>query len=282
MLKSRLVSPLAIALIASCGGPPSEDSGLELAPVPGGQLEYEVRGDGEPVLFIHGGFIAATFLPVVADPALEGYRLIRYHRRGYARSTSAGDAFSIEQHAADAAALLRHLGVNRAHVVGHSGGGIVAVQFALDYPDLVHSLALLEPPIDLFGREREPGDRGWEGDPVGALDEFFIGVGGPNWKEDLARTVPGGLEQAERDAARSLAVATPALRKWVFDVEKAGRISVPILHMRGEDGSSSAILETLWPARERYEVPGTNHMFLIQDPATTASGIAEFISRHPF
>ena len=290
---TRLVGPLAIALIAACGTPPTEDSAAAssqvdivsgLVPVPGGQLEYELRGDGEPVLFIHGSGVAATFLPVVHDPSLEGFRLIRLHRRGYAGSTSAGDAFSIAQDAADAAALLQHLGVDRAHVVGHSAGGIVALQLALDYADLVHSLALLEPPLSAWMAEREPRDRDWQGNPAKAVDDFFRQrfIGGPDWQAEVERTVPGGPEQAMRDASRLFVVEFPALARWAFDAEEAGRVSVPILYMRGENGfPRGQNIDTWWPEREITEVPEAGHMFPAQDPRATASGIADFIARHP-
>jgi pimeloyl-ACP methyl ester carboxylesterase len=93
------------------------------APVQDGELEYDTRGDGEPILFIHGGLIAGdSFRPLFAEPSLADYRLITYHRRGYAGSTapnvSLDDRF--EQAPADAVALLEHIGERRAHVVGHS------------------------------------------------------------------------------------------------------------------------------------------------------------------
>src|SRR5215211_5677151 len=53
----------------------------------GAALEYEISGTGEPVLFIHGAFIADTFRLLLTEPALESrYQLILYHRRGYAGS----------------------------------------------------------------------------------------------------------------------------------------------------------------------------------------------------
>src|SRR5215218_9684751 len=104
---------------------------LNRASVDGAELEYEVTGTREPVVFIHGAFIADTFRPLLAEPSLAGrYRLILYHRRGYADSSRASGPVSVAQQAADCRALLRHLGVQRAHVVGHSYGGIVALQLA--------------------------------------------------------------------------------------------------------------------------------------------------------
>ena len=56
---------------------------MERASLDEAELEYEVSGTGEPVVFIHGAFIADTFRPLLAEPTLAGrYRLILYHRRG--------------------------------------------------------------------------------------------------------------------------------------------------------------------------------------------------------
>ena len=73
--------------------------------------------------------VAATHqtLPFLFEPALvDRYRLIRYHRRGQAGSTRADNA-------ADAASLLDHLSVRRAHVAGHSTGAAIALQLVLDH-----------------------------------------------------------------------------------------------------------------------------------------------------
>jgi pimeloyl-ACP methyl ester carboxylesterase len=119
---------------------------LERASLDGAELEYQLSGTGEPVIFIHGAFIADIFHPLLAEPSLaDRYRLILYHRRGYAGSSRASGPVSVAQQAADCRALLRHLGVERAHVVGHSYGGDVALQLALESPGVVHSLVLLEP-----------------------------------------------------------------------------------------------------------------------------------------
>jgi pimeloyl-ACP methyl ester carboxylesterase len=119
---------------------------LERARTEGAELEYEVSGTGEPVVFIHGAFIADMFRPLLAEPSLAGrYQLILYHRRGYAGSSRTSGPISVARQAADCRDLLRHLGVERAHVMGHSYGGAVALQLALDTPGVAHSLALLEP-----------------------------------------------------------------------------------------------------------------------------------------
>src|SRR5260370_41525792 len=95
---------------------------MQIAAINGVELEYEVVGSGEPVLLI-SPVLADGFLPLVQEPALaDHYQLIRYHKRGWARSTHTPPPVSIADHAADAAALLDRLGLGRAHVAGHSAG----------------------------------------------------------------------------------------------------------------------------------------------------------------
>jgi pimeloyl-ACP methyl ester carboxylesterase len=108
---------------------------MEKTMINGMELEYEVKGSGEPVLLIATGPIADSFLPFLSHPSLVGhYRLISYHQRGQAGSKRSPVPVSFEQHAADAAALLDHLGIRCAHIAGHSTGGSIALQLALDRP----------------------------------------------------------------------------------------------------------------------------------------------------
>ena len=106
------------------------------------------RRVGEPVVLVHGSIIADAFAPLLVEPALTGsYRLVSYHRRGFAGSTHPDRPLSIAEQAAHCRALLAALGIDRAHVVGHSYGGVIALQLAMDAPELVRSLALLEPAL---------------------------------------------------------------------------------------------------------------------------------------
>jgi pimeloyl-ACP methyl ester carboxylesterase len=188
-------------------GAPRGRQRLERARTDGAELEYEVSGRGEPAVFIHGAFIADTFRPLLAEPSLAGhYRLILYHRRGYAGSSRASEPVSVAQQAADCRALLHHLGVERAHVVGHSYGGIVALQLALDAPSVAHSLALLEPGLMVgAGAQgyRESLARGveryWEAGAEVVVDEFLQGRW-PGYRATLDRVLPGAFAQAVADA----------------------------------------------------------------------------------
>jgi pimeloyl-ACP methyl ester carboxylesterase len=116
--------------------------------VAGVELDYTIAGKGDPVVFLHGGILTSWFEPLMAEPVLADlYQLISYHRPGYGTSSLPAEPLTVAGQAACCLALMRHLGLAKAHLVGHSIGGCIALQAALDAPDAVASLALLEPPV---------------------------------------------------------------------------------------------------------------------------------------
>jgi pimeloyl-ACP methyl ester carboxylesterase len=267
--------------------------------VDGVDLEYVVAGAGEPVLLIHGAFLADAFAPLLAEPALTNrYRVISYHRRGFAGSAPAGAEASIPRQAADARALLAHLGVDRAHIVGHSYGGCVALQLALDAPEAVHSLALLEPGLlavpaadRWFAEVGGPCIARYEaGDAAGAVATFLRGVFGPDVYAALARTVPDGVEQAVADAGTFFRTDLPGLQAWQFGPEEARRITQPVLGVLGADsdavmvsplfGEADTLLRELLPQTEPFGLPDATHALQVMNPRGMAEGLAAFFARH--
>src|ERR1700694_5506787 len=116
--------------------------------VAGIELEYRVRGEGEPIVFLHGGILTDWFGALADDLARAGsYRLVSYHRPGYGSSTLPSEPITMAGQAECCLALMRHLGLGKAHLVGHSIGACIALQAALQEPEAVASVALLEPPV---------------------------------------------------------------------------------------------------------------------------------------
>lgn len=152
------------------------------------------------------------------DELARKYQLIHYHRRGYVGSSRGTEPLTIPRQAADAAALLRHLRVERAHVAGHSYGGIIALQLALDASAQVHSLALLEPalragPMGRAHMERTVGPARQlflAGDQAGFVVSFTDGVFGPGWQPVVERRLPGAMAQAIADASTFFEEQPPA------------------------------------------------------------------------
>jgi pimeloyl-ACP methyl ester carboxylesterase len=108
----------------------------------GVKIYWEEEGDGDPLLLIMGlGYTHDMWYRTV--PAVSGrYRTISFDNRGAGRSDVPPGPYAIATMAVDAAAVLDSAGVERAHVFGISMGGMIAQEFALQYPDRVRSLIL--------------------------------------------------------------------------------------------------------------------------------------------
>jgi pimeloyl-ACP methyl ester carboxylesterase len=258
-------------------------------------LEYVVAGTGEPVVFVHGAFIAGAFRPLLTEPALAGrYRLVLYHRRGYAGSSRAAEPAGVARQAADCRAVLRHVGVDRAHVVGHSYGGAVALQLALDAPDVAHSLALLEPAL-MVGASAQgyreslarASERYRDAGAAVVVDEF-LQARWPQYRAALDRALPGAFEQAVADAGTAFEGELPGLLGWRFGEAEARRIVQPVLSVLGGEsealwprfGEAHRLLLDWLPHVEGFVLPGATHFLQLEDPQGMAEALAAFWARH--
>src|SRR5260370_30491147 len=118
---------------------------MNTANVNGITLEFEMQGLGEPVVLIHGSIVSDAYLPMMAERSLESYHLIRYRRRGFDGSSHTPPPVRIQDQARDCLGLIRHLCIAKAHVVGHSYGGVIATQLFFGDGAGVHHIALLDP-----------------------------------------------------------------------------------------------------------------------------------------
>jgi pimeloyl-ACP methyl ester carboxylesterase len=270
---------------------------MERMSINGVDLEFSVQGAGEPVLLVHGALIAGAFDPLLVEPALAGgYRLISYHRRGYAGSGRTDGPVSIAEQAADARAVLRHVGSEPAHVVGHSYGGAIALQLALDAPGAVHSLALLEPALmvgagaqgyrDALARDQA---RFREGGAAAAVDAMCRARFGPGYRAFLDRVLPEAFAQAVADAGTAFQFELPALAEWRFGEAEARRITQPVLSVLGGEsdalwprfGEAHRLLLAWLPRAEPFILPGATHALQMQNPRDMAGALAGFFARHP-
>ena len=269
---------------------------MDRAKVNGVELEYEVRGAGEPVLLIDM-LIADCFVPLLPEPALaDGFQLIRYHKRGWVGSTHTPPPVSFAEHAADAAALLEQLGVRRAHIVGHSTGASMGVQLALDHPEKVHTLTLLEPTLlslplgAAFLNAAAPVFEAYgSGDHAGAVAMFVSAAGGLGWDECralLEERIPGVVAQSIEDADTFFGVELPALAEWTFGPRQAAAIHRPVLSVLGADTQPlwveiAEFLRSSLPDVEECTIDGVGHLLQMQRPEPVAQAVARFLTRHP-
>jgi pimeloyl-ACP methyl ester carboxylesterase len=298
---SALVGTLLLGVMCTARAgtalPPMERAVVE----PGVEIEYRVVGNGDPVVLLHAGLFADWFEPLLAEPALAArHRVLSLHRVGYAGSSRVAGPVSIARQAAQVRALMQKLGISRAHVIGHSSGGNIALQLALDSPQHVHTLSLLEPALpvgtadDRMLATRQAAmasitDAWRKGDKAGAVDGFMRMVSGPAYRTAFDRALPGSFERGLLDAETFFGQELPALGQWQLAREDAARITQPVLAVMGAKSpevspiwsARQQLLLTSLPKAEGFVLPDATHLLHLQNPRAMAQALAEFFNRHP-
>lgn len=155
------------------------------APVNGTELYYEVRGDGAPLVMLHGGVDPSQMFGEPLTAMAKNFKVIAIHARGHGRSKDTTAPWSIEQAADDVAAVLKQLKINKASVMGYSFGGAIALQFAIRHPDMLDKLVVVSAPYAGSGYYPE-GKAAFDQMPAMA-----DAIGAEIAKSPLAKTYPG-------------------------------------------------------------------------------------------
>jgi pimeloyl-ACP methyl ester carboxylesterase len=272
----------------------SSPPGLHAIRVNGTVLSYrdsttnaDARAAGPAIVFIHGTLgnleewrrQLAFFSPK--------RRVITYSRRYHQPNAQVDDGktYTPSLHADDLAALIRALNLGPVDLVGHSYGGTVAIEFARRYPELVHSLVLGEPAVDLFGtgvaRDTivsraaltvsgidSTRARFARGDSVGAM-QAFIDASGSDWATSPAAQKQYFLSQL-LDLRKEM-TAPPTAWMPGLSCTDLRPITMPVLLMEGErtipiyHGINQQVANCLKGAR-LVIVPGVGHMHTANSP----------------
>ena len=107
------------------------------------KLNYVVEGEGEPIVFIHGLSDSLDYWEPVASSLKENYKIIRMDLRGHGQSELGNDEITIDLFADDLFNILEELNLKKVNLVGFSLGGFVALDFAVNHPDMISSLVLM-------------------------------------------------------------------------------------------------------------------------------------------
>lgn len=260
--------------------------------IDGGQVEAVVLGSGDPITLVPTALTADELLPL-AERLQGRFQVVHYHRRGYAGSSPAAPPGSVAEDAADCARLLAALDIGRAHVLGASYSAAVALQLAVDHPDLVHTLTLVEPPpvhgpADAAFRAANAAlaaDRQARG-PEATVERFLVSSMGSDWRGRLDVAVPGTSAQVLRDSRTFLDVDMPALLSWPFDVATAARVRCPVLHLSGGDHDPlfdgvGDLVHAWLPHAEQVTIAGAGHDVALTHPDAVIEVLVPFLARHP-
>jgi pimeloyl-ACP methyl ester carboxylesterase len=125
------------------------------ASVNGLQLYYEVHGAGEPLILLHGGLGAIQMFGEVLASLAQNRQVIAVDLQAHGRTADIDRELRFELMADDIAALIKHLGLEEAGVMGYSLGGGVALRTAIQHPEVVRKLVLVSTPFKRDGWYRE-------------------------------------------------------------------------------------------------------------------------------
>lgn len=307
----------ALAVLGACSAPPPQAGApgqpspppaeigtaspadrIESVRVEDVELHYVARGEGTPVVLIHGSLADYTYwelsdqLPLLA----EHHHVIAYSRRyNHPNRNQRGADHSPMIEARDLSGLLDRLGLDPVHLVGHSYGAYTALVFALEHPERVRSLVLAEPPIISWLPDIPGGE--------GVFESFMTEV----W-EPLAQAFDSGGTQAGLDfTARwyfevpweevatewqtlfsrnvdewhALAISPQTFPKLGYDRVRA--LTVPALQLSGGKNAGEfndlvdGHLERLLPNAQRVIIPDASHEMFLDDRAATAAAMLGFL-----
>jgi pimeloyl-ACP methyl ester carboxylesterase len=251
--------------------------------VDGGKLYYEMAGTGENIVLLHDGMVNCYIwdeqFPVLAS----NYRVIRYDRRGYGKSTDPREKYS---HIDDLNQLFIQLKVEKAVIFGMSSGGRLAIDFAIKYPGKVKGLVLVGAVVGGFGYTSHMDTRGGNFNPSeypdpGKLIKYFIQddpyeiySGNAEAKEKVMKLIPlMGRDNriptipADKIAVRSLSeIKIPTLIL-------VGEFDIPDVHAHA--GAINAGIQN----SKREIIPGSGHLIPIEQPDLFNNAVLSFFKK---
>lgn len=254
--------------------------------IDGMEIDYSVTGESGPwVLMSHSLGCAQSMWDLQVEALRGRYRVLRYDTRGHGASGASSAPYSLEQLADDALALMDHVGIEKAHWVGFSMGGMIGQVFALRYGHRLHSLVLADTtsahtatPASMWAeRIRSAREQGIEPLVQPALTRWFT--------EEFRRTNP---QEAARVAAM---ISRTSVEGWcgccaaiaeVHTTERLHEIACPALVIVGEHDIGTPLSAALEIQRKLQEsvlvvISDAAHMTCIEQPAQFNRALRQFL-----
>lgn len=231
------------------------DSGY--ADVNGLHMYYETYGDGTPLVLLHGGMLTidlnfAGLIPTLA----KRHRVIGVEMQGHGRTADIDRPITPAALASDVVGLLDHLGIDRAHVLGHSMGGGVAMELAISYPDRVLSVVPISASVRPDGMHPDLSDPSkFATSPIMPTQQDFM-----EFKTEYERLSPH--PEHFQEFLGALSASNADLQGW-SDQQLAG-ITAPTLLVQGDRdftlNEHGALMKELIPGAQLAILPNTTHM----------------------
>jgi pimeloyl-ACP methyl ester carboxylesterase len=257
------------------------------ADVDGGRLYYETAGTGRPLVLLHAGIADSRMWDAQMAAFAPHYQVIRYDQRGYGLSSVPDSPYAP---ARDLQQLLHYLGVGQALLVGLSGGGLLALDFTLEYPEMVAAMVLTAPGLSGFqwssaleAQSRQLAAALERGDVPAAVDLWLA-----LWVEGPAAPA-GRADPAVRDRMRELLTdrfsrppgqGEPRLLEPPA-IGRLAAVACPTLIVAGDQDvpdilRNTELLQAKIPGARRVVLPNVAHMVNLERPAEFNALVLDF------
>ena len=252
------------------------------------KIAWDRRGNGAPLLLIHGlGYARWGWEPVLPELA-EQFDVILFDNRGIGESDAPPGPYTVAEMAADAVQVLDETGVARAHVVGTSLGGMIAQELALAHPERVDRLVLAC--TTPGGQKAHPMPQVTVAlmaeaatlEPAVALRRFVENALAPATVEAHPEIVEQIMAHRLATAQQPAAWAAQASAGATFDAyDRLGALAAPTLVQHGDedvvvDPRNADLLVELLPDARLERVPG-GHLFFWEAPEQFVASVAAFL-----
>jgi pimeloyl-ACP methyl ester carboxylesterase len=252
--------------------------------VEGGRLFVERAGEGFPVVLVHPGLWDLRIWDAQFEAFAEHHDVVRYDLRGYGRSDAPTQPYS---DVADLRALLAELGIERCAVVGCSMGGQIAVNFAIEHPDVADAIVLVspglsgytwrDPRIDALAAEVEAAVSAR--DPTGAM-EAELAVWAPL---DPDAETTRWIRRVAMDNTRIFEIPESLPQPLPSAVGRLGEVASATLIVVGEKDLEEihAIADLLMervPGALKREIHDADHLVMVRQPEVFNRVALDFLS----
>ncbi|WP_051247764.1 alpha/beta fold hydrolase [Inquilinus limosus] len=246
--------------------PKPAESGM--APVNDIQMYYAVFGTGRPVLLLHGGLSSSDYWGGLV-PALtaQGFRVIVADSRGHGRSTRSAQPYSYDLMASDVLALLDHLKIQKADLVGWSDGGIIGLDIAIHHPERLNRLYAYGANSDLSGLKPD-----FDKNPIFAA---FIERAGAEYRK-LSKT-PDQYDAFLQQISQMWATQP----NFTVDQLRGIKVRTAIADGEHDEGirrEHTEYLARTIPGAELHILPNLSHFGMLQDPKAFNQSVLDFLT----
>jgi pimeloyl-ACP methyl ester carboxylesterase len=270
---------------------------LATATINGTRLFYEIRGDGEvPLICVHGGWGSHHDWDRVVPRLSESFTVVTYDRRGHSDSERSTQQVGMHQNVADAAALIEHLGLAPAWVIGNSFGATITLWLAGQHASLLRgiiahdptlfSLLAADPSVSPMLEENAKvlnavAERIASGDHAGAAEQFFTVPLGPGAWQHL----PPAIRQACITNAPTFPHEIRDPERFAVDLDLLRSFSRPALLTTGDQdppffATVLSMLADVLPNCEVVTFAGVGHLPHLTHPEEYTESVGAFIRKH--